>query len=169
MKTVFLSGAARRSVQSTTRAHPLHEATTQILKVILQPSFLFHPQRWVVHLVVWWFENGFRVDGLNEQGVMHSGGEKRSNCTTRNPLCSSHYKPQSWLKWNTTVTERHVGQISLFFSLFCFDRVTLFPGTVQTLHTADAMTFFFFFKLLGSAGETQWPQEAERQKVHRHS
>lgn len=136
------------------------KATTQILKVICQPSFPSNPPRWAVEFAEWWFRmSGFRVDGGQWARWDALWEKERSIWTTHDPLGSSHRKPQSWNRTQSYCMSRW----TVFLSLICSARCLLicfFPLEFRLCtDRADAMTFWSL-RLLGSAGiHIEWPQE----------
>lgn len=134
-----LSSFSARVKQHESCTHPLR-ATTQMLKVICQPSFFRFIPRWEVEFAEWWFKmSGFRVDG-GQRARWDALWEKRAASGRPTILwAGAIVKPQSWGEAETehsrTVTSFY------FFDLFAVLFIDLvFPLRVQTLHRADATT-----------------------------
>lgn len=155
-------------VWSTMRAALVRgKAVTQMLKVICQPSFLFHPQRWGVE---WWFKmSGFRVD-RGRWARWDALWEKREASGQPTILwVRAIIKPQSWAKWNGNRTQSYCCSFFFLFSLICSVRYLLiwfFPVEFRLCTGADAMTLKLV--VIRKCKDTQWPQEAETGE-HRHS
>lgn len=98
-------------------------------------------------LAEWCFKmSGFRMSRLDERGEMRSG---KSEKHLDNPQ-SSGFRPswatkltRNWRRTQSCCRSRWTD--GFFFSLWSFLSViywSAFPGRVQTLHRADAMTFW---------------------------
>lgn len=159
-------------VWSTMRADPLHSSGAKrrhrCWKSFASHLFCFIPavSSWVSQVAIWneWFQSG-RAQWARVRCTL--GKEERGQPTI---LCT-----QTVISHKDDPSERESERCCMshrtdfFFFIFGFDLFSplfidlVFPCRAWALHRADAMTLV----VLRKCRDTQWPQEAETQKVHR--